>query len=281
MGGTSSKTDVSALSETLTNVIMNTMQSCVVSSDQMQDLTVNNTGWKLWGSYNLTQQSEIRSDCFSDVNRQAQLQNNIISTISQASSANNVALLGAFGSTSSEATTNLTNIIRNNITMSNIQTSYNAAKQKQSITFNNSGVIGFESADLVQGSKLFAAATLQQLDRAGVFNSISNYVDQKSSATTENPLDFISKAIGSVANGISSSLMWIVFIVVGALFGFGFVLYMMSPEDRDAILPEGMPGRDTLVGMGSDSGGDSGAPNDYGSDSGAITAPNDNNTITP
>ena len=65
---------------------------------------------------------------------------------------------------------------------------------------------------------------------------------------------------------------------------------MMSPEDQDAILPEGMPGRDTLVGMGSDNGGGdySTNPNDYGNDSndsGAINAPNDSNdygnAITP
>ena len=226
---------------------MNTVQSCETTTDQSQDLTVVNEGWKLFGSYRLEQQSEINAPCFSDTKKQIDLQNKIITAITQASSANSIALLGAFGSSTSEATANLTNIVRNQITMSNIQQSYSSIKQQQSAKFINKGVIGFEQAELVQGAKLFAAATLQEVDKAGIFNTISSYVDQKSTASQENPLEFIARAIGNVVNGISSTMMWIVIIIAVALFGIIAVMKMLTPEERDEMAPSGMPGRDTFV----------------------------------
>lgn len=228
MGGSASKTTVNSLSSAITNVAMSTVQSCEVATSQNQNLTVNNSGIRLWGSYNLQQQSEIRSDCFSDINKQAELQNNIINTIAQTTSANNVALLGAFGSSNSEAVSNLTNIIRNNITMSNIQRSYSEIKQNQTASFTNSGVIAFEQVDLTQGAKLFAAATLQEIDKAGVFNAVSNYVDQKSSATMENPLDFIAKALGALGDSAMMSILFIVFLIALAILGFVVIMKVMG-----------------------------------------------------
>lgn len=247
MGGSSSKATITSLSETINSAVMSTIQSCETTSDQSQNLTVVNEGWKLFGSYRLEQQSDIKASCFSDAQKQTDIQNKIINEIKQASTASSIALLGAFGSSTSDATANLTNIVRNNVTMSNIQQSYIAIKQKQSATFINKGVMGFEQAELVQGSKLFAAATLQEIDKAGIFNTIESYVDQKSTASQENPLEFISRAIGSVVGGISSTIMWIVIIIAIALFGIIAVMKMLTPEERDEMAPSGMPGRDKFV----------------------------------
>lgn len=196
---------------------MSTVQDCEVSSTQTQNVDVNNTGIWFFGKVHLDQQSEIRSDCFSDSNKQAQLQNQLISTITQAVTAQNIALIGAFGSSVATASANLNSIIKNNVTMSNIQKSYNSLKQSQSATFNNSGVIGFAAIDLTQGSKLFAAATLQEVDKAGVFNQISNYVDQKSSATMTNPLDFITNAISAISSSIMMAIVFFI-VIIAAIF---------------------------------------------------------------
>lgn len=223
MGGSESKTIINQLSAQCSNIAMSTAQTCEVSAQQDQNLEVNNTGFKLWGNYRLKQESEIRVDCFSDVKKQVELQNKLIQAISQATTAQNIGILGAFGSSKSTAETNLTNIIRNNITMSNIQKSYTEIKQKQTARFNNSGVIGFETVELTQGSKLFAAATLQEMDKAGIFNAISTHIDQQSSAKVENPLDFIAKAIGAVSNSFVAAIFFIVIIaaiILGAIFIF-------------------------------------------------------------
>lgn len=207
MGATESKTTVNALSSAISEVVMNTMQSCEVAAEQDQSLVVANTGFKLWGDYKLEQKTEIRSSCFSDSKKQTELQTKIINAITQAASSSNIALLGAFGSTKASAESNLTNIIKNSVTMNNIQSSYTAIKQKQAAVFTNSGVIAFEKVELVQGAQLFAAATLQELDKAGVFNTIESHVDQQAKAVTENPLDFIAKAFGAITSSLSMSIL--------------------------------------------------------------------------
>lgn len=241
MGGSESKTAVSQLSQQISDIAMSTVQSCEVSSQQEQTLVVNNTGWRLWGSYSLEQKTDIKSECFSDVQKQMNLQNSIINAISQAVTAENVALIGAFGKSNAEAVTNLTNIVRNNITMSNIQNSYTQIRQKQSATFNNSGIIGFEQVELTQGSKLFAAATLAEVDKAGIMNNITSYVDQSSKASVENPLDFIAKAIGTVSDSINSTIMLFVIIIAIAIFGLVFIMkiFDVKPRDVAAITPQG------------------------------------------
>ncbi len=220
MGGSESKTTVSNLSAVITELVSSTVQSCEVAVQQRQVLRVKNTGFKLWGDYKMEQQTEINASCFNDVNKQTDIQNKIIDSITQASSASNIALLGAFGSSTAEATANLTNIVRNRITMENIQKSYMAIMQDQEgILENEGGVIVFERVELTQGAKVFAAATIKEISKAGIFSSISTYIDQQSSATMTNPLDFISNAIGSVALVIFMVILFI--LVVAAVFFFG------------------------------------------------------------
>ncbi len=210
MGGSSSKSEVKQLSKALTEIAMQTVQSCEVSSQQKQILEVKNTGLKLWGAYKLDQQTEIRGECFSDTKKQADLQSKLIKTVAQSSTAQGVAFLSAFGASDSEAKTKLTSIIKNNVTMKNIQKSYNKIKQEQKAKFTNSGVIGFEQAELTQGSKIFAAATLQEMDKVGIFNQIETHLDQKSVAKTDNPMDFIANMI----NSMTSHLLYIAFFFV-------------------------------------------------------------------
>ena len=219
MGGSQSKTVVNQLSEQISNIAMSTVQECSVSATQDQSLDINNSGFLFWGNYRLEQQTEIKTECFSDIRKQIDLQNKIIQAISQATTAQNVGLLGAFGSSKSVAETNLTNIIRNNITMSNIQKSYTAVAQSQTVKFNNSGVMGFTNVELVQGAKLFAAATLQELDRAGIFNTIESHIDQQSTAKVDNPLDFIANAISAVSTNIIAGILFFVVLLCGIIFG--------------------------------------------------------------
>lgn len=219
MGGSASKSATRALSTIISNIAVSSVQDCVASVAQDQSINVVNHGFRLFGSYRLTQQSEIRASCFSDVQKQTTLQNNIIAAVAQSVSTSNVALLGAFGSSHASATLALTNMVRNNVTMANIQRSYDSIKQRQAASFTNYGVIGFERADLIQGAKLFAAATLQEVDKAGVFSAIAAHVDQHTTATMSNPLDFIGKAIGAVGGSAMMMIVFVVFIIIAAFLG--------------------------------------------------------------
>ncbi len=226
MGGTESKTTVNAISEQISTIASDTVQNCVVNTSQDQLINVSNTGWKLTSNINVEQQTEVSSTCFSDLNKEIELQNKIQNAISQQSSASGVALLSAFGASTSEASANLRTIIKNNVTMSNIQNNYNSIRQNQQVNYSNSGVVVFDTVNVTQGAKVFAAATLQQLDRAGIFNTIQNHVDQSATATTENPLDFLAKLVSSVGGVIMQPfILFIIFICVVflgiSLFAFG------------------------------------------------------------
>lgn len=222
MGGTQSKAVVKQLSEVLTNVCVETIQSCEVVADQSQTITVVNTGFKFWGNYTLKQETEIRSDCFSNTQKETELQNKLIEKISQASTAEGTALLDAFGGSKSVAKTELGNIVKTNITMSNIQKSYSSIKQGQSAEFMNSGIIVFETAELVQGSKLFAAATLKEITNAGIFNTIETYLDQQASAKSNNPFDVLAKIFGSIALAILFVIVFIIIIIVIGVVAFKY-----------------------------------------------------------
>lgn len=231
MGGSSSKTVVNQLSEQISNIAMSTVQECEVTAQQDQSIDVVNTGFKFWGTYKLKQESEIDSTCFSDIKKQIDLQNKVIQAIAQATTSQNVGILGAFGSSDSAAETNLTNIVRNNVTMSNIQKSYEAIKQNQSAKFTNTGVIGFESVELTQGSKLFAAATLQEIDRAGIFNAIETHVNQESMSKVENPMDFIA----NIFSAITSNMIFFIIIIAVAVIGFGALAGRRSPRKQVTV----------------------------------------------
>lgn len=244
MGGSQSKNEVKQLSEQLNDVASSTVQNCEVAISQDQHVKETNTGIWFWSEVKLEQTSEIKAECFSSVEKQAELQNNLINKISQSASTEGVALLDAFSATGSTASANLTNIIRNKITMQNIQNSYNAIKQKQSVEFDNSGLMVYRSVDLTQGSKIFAAATLNELNKAGIFTTIETYLDQKASTKLENPLDFLTDLVGSVTSGVTTSVMTVVamffvlilspFILIALISRIGGSQPQVIVKDRDS-----------------------------------------------
>lgn len=224
MGGTASTDAVNSISQTISTIASNTVQSCIVDTTQSQTVNITNAGLSVGGSIGASQTTAVSSQCFSNASMQSQLQNQIISAISQASSSNSVALLSAFGSTNASALANLTNLVQNNVTMSNIQTNYNNIMQAQTVNFTNKGVTLFQNIDVTQGAQVFAAATLQEVDNAGILTAISNTVAQKSAATSSNPLDFITSALSSISSDILYGVIFFM-ILVALIIGGGFYFF--------------------------------------------------------
>lgn len=232
MGGSSSKTIINQLSEVISNIAMETVQDCLVTADQSQVINVNNSGWSIFGNYTLKQSTEVASQCFSDVKKQVDLQNKIIAAIAQTSTAQGTGILSAFGSSSSYAETNLTSIIRNNVTMSNIQKNYNIIKQTQTANINNAGFSLSTNVNLTQGADVFAVSTLQEIDKAGIFNTISTHIDQESTAKTDSPFNLFGNLFGDLGTGLKYLFVFIVVVVIGMM------LYKMKasfmPDESDS-----------------------------------------------
>jgi hypothetical protein len=228
MGSNKSKAAVNTISEAVTEAAISTVQNCEVSAQQTQNVNVVNTGFRLFGSYKIEQQSDISSQCFSDVNKQLELQNKVTNAIIQSSEATGT--LGTFGNTKATAATNVTNMVRNVITMQNVQNSYTAIRQSQEVNFINSGVIGFEQGEITQGSKLFAAATLKELDKAGVFNAITNNVDQQATAESRGVFDSLAASLGT----IGMAIMFMVIIIIVILIAGGVYILNRSSTNNSA-----------------------------------------------
>lgn len=214
MGNTKSQSAITNISEQITNVAMESVQDCQTTSTQKQNLDVNNSGFRLFGSYKVEQKTDVKSQCFSDVNRQSALQNNIVNAITQATTSSGQSVWPAFGNTKAKATANVKNIITNNVTMKNIQKTYNALRQKQSAKITNSGVVLFESVDMSQGASVFAAATLQEVANSGIFNQIQTNLDQTTTAKTQSPLEGLFAGLTTIA-ALFFLLIVVIILAVG------------------------------------------------------------------
>lgn len=236
MGPSISKSTINSLTASISNIAMSTVMSCETAVDQSQTGTVTNTGIKLFSSYKYQQKTDVDSKCFADMNMQADLQNKIIEEMKNSSEATSVGIMGAFGASASEAETNLTNLIQSTVTMENIQKSYSLIKQNQGVSFSNSGFIVYEQADIEQGATLFAAATLKVMDSAGIFNDISTYVDQQSTATVKNPLDAITNAIASIGTIWAVVIICIVGVVIFGIYS----IFKKNPSALSDLAKAGM-----------------------------------------
>lgn len=217
MGGTSSKSEINQLTETISNIAMTNITKCQSSSNQNQNVVIRNTGFRLWTNYKIKQTSTIDSTCAQDTAMQAKLQNDIIAAIGNKSTAEGIAFLSAFGNTRSEATTNLTNRVRNNVTMSNIMTHYNNISQSQNIESVNEFIWLFDNLEAVQGSEIFAAATLQSVQDADILNQIKTYIDQTSKAKEENPMQWIADIVGGMAQAVLLVVLFIILIIIAMI----------------------------------------------------------------
>lgn len=235
MGGTKSKSAVQSLQQSITNISSSISQTCAASVDQDQDTTA--TQWSLFGSNSakVSQSTDIDFKCMNNSKTQASLQNQIANAIVNSSDSKGIALFSAFGSTKAEATVNVNNIVTTNLTISNIQQTYIAIKNKQKSFFSQLAIFGSNSVDVTQGASVFAQAVNEILDNAGVFNTITTHIDNTSSASETNPLQFLADMV----NGISSSIMYVVIaiiLIIAMLFlGLLFAGKSISGADEDPI----------------------------------------------
>ena len=218
-GGSSTQSTLTDISQNITNIAMSTVQNCVVTATEKQSNITVNSGLLLSSSTNEAQSTSIASTCFQDAQLEANLQNQIINTIAQTNTSTGLAVLGAFGNSSASSTANLTNIVKSNVTLSNIQNNYNALTQNQSNETVNVGVMLFSSTQMTQGATIFAAATLQAVENAQILNTISNYLTQQNSATQSNPLDFISNLLNSLTSTILIYAVIFILIICAVVVG--------------------------------------------------------------
>lgn len=181
MGSVSSSV-VNEINEAVYNIALSSVQKCVTSTDQEQNTTIN-MGGGLFNNTTVSQTTSVSSSCTANSSFVSDLQNKIISAIS-----NNAKAKAAFGVSVSEAETNIRNTIRANVNFSSIQENMTMIKQKQNTTVNVSGVQIGSNININQGAEVFAASVQKSVADSGIYNTIKNSIDNSSDAKGFDPL---------------------------------------------------------------------------------------------
>lgn len=190
-GGSSSSAVVNALQSTITNIAYNAVQSCDNQVTQNQTTNISGGLLSVGGATNVTQTTSVDFECMQKSGAMTNLQNQVISAISNSSTASGVALLSAFGASKTEATSNLTTLVQNNLSVSNIQNNYNLIRQNQTTNIASSLLNFGSTVNVSQGASVFMSAVQNVMNNSGIYNTIQAKLDQTSTATTSNPLSFL------------------------------------------------------------------------------------------
>lgn len=197
MGSTSSKTVVNSLSEQVTNIASSVSQQCNNLVNQRQNFNMYVAGDLTGNTITVGQTTDVNFQCASSSNIQLDLQNKIIAAISATAQAQSIPV--SLTSVVADAENNITTKIRNNLTLTNIQQSYNQIILNQRTNIVVAGNATGNTIDISQGSKVFAAATLDVLEKAGVFNDIKSTADSVAKSAQVTPV------IGEIAYGMSNA----------------------------------------------------------------------------
>jgi hypothetical protein len=138
MGGSSSKTTVSKLTDIAMNVVNKNVQSCVVSATQSQLIRVQN----VHGDVNLsgtTQKQGVSIDmkCAFSSATQNQIQDQLASEISNLAQSTTGDITS--GKAQSVSTTDIKNILKSNVQNESLSEQVSTAIQKQTVSVTNVG----------------------------------------------------------------------------------------------------------------------------------------------
>lgn len=233
-GGPSTQSDMTSLNKAITDVVMETVQDCQYSVDATLSSSFVNKGFVLFASRSSEQHTEISSTCFDSAKKEAEIQNQIVATISNFQSSSGVGLLGAFNQDKTTARTTLDNLVKSSVKMSNIQKNYSNIKARMKESTYNTGTLFFWFEKNVQGAELFAAATLEELNSAKIMTRIEEHLKQENTSKMANPLDFIANAINAIGSSMAMVLIMVILLVVIGIVGIVVVMrYLTGSTSSD------------------------------------------------
>jgi hypothetical protein len=212
MGGSTSKTKSDVFIESVNNAFVQSIQSCSMSSDVQQIISIKGDGNTL-SNIEMNQVYTSLLTCIQDVNVVTKIQNDIVNAIKSASESQSVALLGVLGSSSSEVDTKLHESVRNAINVTTLTKLVNNIKAAQTVYVQGSGNT-LLNINMKQVNSNIASSSQQVVANIDVLNSLKNTIDQSSKATQQDP---IANFLNGLANLVSGPFKWIAIILVGGL----------------------------------------------------------------
>jgi hypothetical protein len=165
-------------------------------------------------------------------NKMNSMQSDIASAIKQSAEAAGVGLTSMLGGSEADAETRLRNVVSTTISTENLTKSMSIIMQRQTVIAANSGIQIGRDINIKQGATVFAAAVVQEINNNEVINRLKTAIDQKSEATTTNPLDFLANLAGAVLSPITGlTNMWSLFLMV-ILVAFGYWIFFSGSSNN-------------------------------------------------
>lgn len=219
MGSSSSKSVVKSLSEQITQLSSNISQKCNNLTDQRQNFNMFVGGDLVGNQISVSQFTDVDFKCAFSSNVQNDIQNQVLAQIKNLSKAQTLPL--SLQRVKNDAETIIENRIRNELTLSNIQESYNQIVQGQKASIVVAGNATGNVIDISQGNKVFAGAVLDVLEKSGVFNTVKNVVDQVQQTRQVTPV------IGEVVAGVSDTAIGVSGNIAQAMSGTTGIILMI------------------------------------------------------
>jgi hypothetical protein len=170
----------------------------------------------LSGSYNvlksfkMVQNFKLSSTCTNNAQNMADIKNAVTNAIEQASSSQNVSVLGALGNSDSDSNTTISTEVETKITNETISNIINNSNAQQEVVISGSNNI-IDSFDMSQTMSIVSENCLSALNSLSSFTELKNDAKQSSTATQTN---FISDIVSSIFDGIASlGVLWVIIIV--------------------------------------------------------------------
>lgn len=202
MGPQLSKNIANIVNQTSAEVLMQNLQTCMSQSSQSQNISGS-------FAFGISQSASmvINLNCVSNFQMNNNISMQIANAIQQKADSQSVALLDMLNRPKSENIATISNMISTRISSSMVQNTLASAAQTQNISANIA--IGISQQ---LDSKTALDALAKMVATTGIATEIENNTSQKSSATSVNPLSFITDSIYAML-----AVVFIIIIAIGGL----------------------------------------------------------------
>jgi hypothetical protein len=138
MGGTVTKSKSDLLSESINDIVVNSMQNCSSNSDIEQIINVKGQG-NVLSDIEMDQVFNTVMTCVNKSEWMADLQTQIEEKLNQSAASQSVAVLGALGNSSANVTSTIRNSVKSAINVATVSNMVNNARQRQVINVEGVG----------------------------------------------------------------------------------------------------------------------------------------------
>lgn len=230
MGGHQSTQSVNDVTKTVSNSIQQVTKSCISYAQTDNTVAVAGTANAV---SNITQtvSIQVNSQCASKLVQNSNFQNSMQNSIVQQLKNKSIALTEWMDGSKDNNQTNIEQIVGTNVTSKTVLNCVNNLNSRNIITVAGTGNV---VNDVVQKNTVDAISNclLSNTQASNAVSNITNAINQGAVSKSENPLAFITDAIGTVAKSGMMTMAAIAFIIIICFVGLFLLIHHHHDSER-------------------------------------------------